>query len=56
MTATVTIVGGTVQIAVEGQLVRSHPIRHDRGQGARCARQPHERINAAPSRTLADAV
>ena len=59
MTATVTIVGGTVQIAVEGQLVRTHPIRHDRtkehGAFANPTGKP-ERMNAAPSRTLADAV
>lgn len=59
MSATVTVVGGTVQIAVEGQLVRTHPIRHDRskehGAFANRTGKP-DRINAAPSRTLADAV
>lgn len=59
MSATVTIVGGTVQIAVDGQLVRTHPIRHDRskehGAFANPAGKP-DRINAAPPRTLTAAV
>ena len=60
MSATVTIVGDTVQLAVDGQLVRTHPIRHDRskehGAFANPAGKP-DRINAAPApRTLADAV
>jgi hypothetical protein len=60
MAATVTIVGDTVQLAVDGQLVRTHPIRHDRskehGAFANPAGKP-DRINAAPPpRTLADAV
>jgi transposase InsO family protein len=59
MSATVTIVGATVQIAVDGQLVRTHPIRHDRtkehGAFANPAGKP-DRINAAPPRTLTEAV
>lgn len=59
MSATVTIVGATVQIAVDGQLVRTHPIRHDRtkehGAFANPAGNP-DRINAAPPRTLTEAV
>jgi transposase InsO family protein len=59
MSATVTIVGATVQIVVDGQLVRTHPIRHDRtkehGAFANPTGKP-DRINAAPSRTLTEAV
>jgi hypothetical protein len=51
MSATVTIVAGTVQITVDGQLVRTHPIRHDRakehGAFAHPAGKP-DRSNAAP--------
>jgi transposase InsO family protein len=50
MSAVVTIVGSTVQIAVDGQLARTHPIRHDRskehGAFANPAGKP-DRINAA---------
>jgi transposase InsO family protein len=59
MSAEVSIVGETVQIAVDGQLVRTHPIRHDRtkehGAFANPAGKP-DRINAAPPRSLAEAV
>jgi transposase InsO family protein len=59
MSAVVTVVGGTVQIAVDGQLVRTHPIRHDRskehGAFANPAGKP-DRINAALPRTLSEAV
>lgn len=50
MSAVVTIVGNTIQIAIDGQLVRTHPIRHDRakehGAFANPSGRPH-RINAA---------
>jgi hypothetical protein len=59
MSAIVTIVGGMVTVAVDGQLVRTHPIRHDRakehGAFAHPAGKP-DRSNAAPPWTLADAV
>ena len=59
MSATVTIVGDTVQIHVDGQLVRTHPIRHDRtkehGAFANPTGKP-DRINAAPPRSLLDLV
>jgi hypothetical protein len=51
MSAVVTIVGATVQISVDGELVRTHPVRHDRskehGAFANPAGKP-DRINAAP--------
>ena len=59
MSAIVTIVGDTVQISVDGQLVRTHPIRHDRakehGAFANPAGKP-DRINAAPTRSPLDLV
>ncbi len=50
MSAVVTIVGNTVQIAIDGQLMRTHPIRHDRAKEHGAFANPTgrpRRINAA---------
>jgi hypothetical protein len=44
---------------VEGQLVRTHPIRHDRAKEHGAFANPTgkpDRINAAPPRTLTEAM
>jgi transposase InsO family protein len=54
MSATVTIVGATVQITVDGRLVRTHPIRHDRAKEHGAFANPTgrpTRTNAAPPPT-----
>ena len=59
MSAVVTIVGGAVQIAVGGELVRTHPIRHDRSKEHGAFANPTgkpDRVNAAPPRSLTEAV
>lgn len=51
MSAVVTIVGNTVQISIDGQLVKTHPIRHDRTKEHGAFANPQgrpDRINAAP--------
>ena len=50
--------GGTVQIAVDGELVRSHPIRHDRVKEHGGVANPpaSDGINAAPPRSPSEAV
>ena len=59
MSAVVEIVGETVQISIDGQLIRTHPIRHDRskehGAFANPAGKP-DRINAAPPHEYRHAV
>ena len=48
--AEVSVVGDTVQIAVDGRLVRTHPIRHDRAKEHGAFANPGgrpRRINAA---------
>ena len=51
-TVEVSIVGGSVQLAKDGKVIRVHPIRHDRIEGARRLRQPQG--PAPPHRSAPD--